>query len=232
MSAAAQADDNRQLGELAALIERLTSNQAIALGTLRAGLPDKVASSPRRSSTAHAERHRPHRRRTSSTAEAAGVALLDYDSKGMPDAVASHDQAPRRLLAGAADGVAGPGDVGQVTRLVDQRRTVARRHRELCPARTACTSISRVKDGSRRRALPADAARPLLAGRFRLDDGRRRRRSCWSARSSTGWSARPERLVFEGGPVLVPPLQQDKESRRPIAVDGRGARHGRRRARR
>jgi hypothetical protein len=29
-----------------------------------------------------------------------------------------------------------------------------------------------------------------------------------------------ERLVFEGGPVLVPPLQQDKESRRPIAVDG------------
>ena len=30
----------------------------------------------------------------------------------------------------------------------------------------------------------------------------------------------PERLVFEGGPVLVPPLQQDKESRRPLAVDG------------
>jgi hypothetical protein len=30
----------------------------------------------------------------------------------------------------------------------------------------------------------------------------------------------PERLVFEGGPVLVPPLVQDKESRRPIAVDG------------
>ena len=30
----------------------------------------------------------------------------------------------------------------------------------------------------------------------------------------------PERLVFEGGPVLVPPLQQDKESRRAIAVDG------------
>jgi hypothetical protein len=30
----------------------------------------------------------------------------------------------------------------------------------------------------------------------------------------------PERLVFEGGPVLTPPLVQDKESRRPIAVDG------------
>ena len=30
----------------------------------------------------------------------------------------------------------------------------------------------------------------------------------------------PERLVFEGGPILVPPLQQDKDSRRPIAVDG------------
>ena len=30
----------------------------------------------------------------------------------------------------------------------------------------------------------------------------------------------PERLVFEGGPVLAPPLVQDKESRRPIAVEG------------
>jgi hypothetical protein len=30
----------------------------------------------------------------------------------------------------------------------------------------------------------------------------------------------PERLVFEGGPVLEPPLQQDRESRRPVAVRG------------
>ena len=30
----------------------------------------------------------------------------------------------------------------------------------------------------------------------------------------------PERLVFEGGPVLEPPLEQDRESRRPVAVDG------------
>jgi len=30
----------------------------------------------------------------------------------------------------------------------------------------------------------------------------------------------PARLVFEGGPVLLPPLQQDTESRRPIAVGG------------
>jgi len=29
----------------------------------------------------------------------------------------------------------------------------------------------------------------------------------------------PERLVFEGGPVLDPPLRQDRESRRPVAVD-------------
>ena len=30
----------------------------------------------------------------------------------------------------------------------------------------------------------------------------------------------PERLIFEGGPVLDPPLCQDKESRRPVAVEG------------
>jgi hypothetical protein len=30
----------------------------------------------------------------------------------------------------------------------------------------------------------------------------------------------PERLIFEGGPLLDPPLQQDKKSRRPVAVEG------------
>jgi hypothetical protein len=30
----------------------------------------------------------------------------------------------------------------------------------------------------------------------------------------------PERLVFEGGPILVPPLVQDQDSRRPIAISG------------
>jgi hypothetical protein len=30
----------------------------------------------------------------------------------------------------------------------------------------------------------------------------------------------PERLVFEGAPVLVPPLEQDQNDRRPVALDG------------
>jgi hypothetical protein len=30
----------------------------------------------------------------------------------------------------------------------------------------------------------------------------------------------PERLVFEGGPILVPPLVQDRDSRRPVAAAG------------
>jgi hypothetical protein len=29
-----------------------------------------------------------------------------------------------------------------------------------------------------------------------------------------------ERLVFEGPPILKPPLQQDRDSRRPIAIEG------------
>ncbi|MGY4420786.1 hypothetical protein ACVWY2_003235 [Bradyrhizobium sp. JR6.1] len=32
--------------------------------------------------------------------------------------------------------------------------------------------------------------------------------------------AGPERLVFEGDPILLPPLQQDQESRRPVATNG------------
>ena len=30
----------------------------------------------------------------------------------------------------------------------------------------------------------------------------------------------PERIVFEGDPVLKPPIAQDRETRRPVAVDG------------
>jgi hypothetical protein len=30
----------------------------------------------------------------------------------------------------------------------------------------------------------------------------------------------PERLVFEGGPILRPPLGQDRESRLPVPIDG------------
>jgi hypothetical protein len=30
----------------------------------------------------------------------------------------------------------------------------------------------------------------------------------------------PERLVFEGAPILMKPIQQDQDSRRPVAVDG------------
>jgi len=29
-----------------------------------------------------------------------------------------------------------------------------------------------------------------------------------------------ERLVFEGGPILQPPLGQDREARRPVTMDG------------
>ena len=42
----------------------------------------------------------------------------------------------------------------------------------------------------------------------------------------------PERLVFEGAPVLDPPLAQDQESRRARSPRRRAARHARRLSRR
>jgi hypothetical protein len=40
-------------------------------------------------------------------------------------------------------------------------------------------------------------------------------------RSIIDWTVGgPEHLLFEGGPVLVPPLQQDKKSRHPLAIEG------------
>jgi hypothetical protein len=69
-----------------------------------------------------------------------------------------------------------------------------------------------------------DAARPVLAGRVRMDDGQHQWRPAGTLdrRPDGGRAGAP---VFEGGPVLVPPVQQDKEAAARSPLMG-GARHG------
>jgi hypothetical protein len=146
-------------------------------------------------------------------------ALLDHDSKGMPPAV----EAELQRLGGFWPGLLTilP-DLAQVAR-VERHSTSAGLFRSDTGERLSGSNgkhvYIEVKDGN-------DSKRFLRA----LHD------RCWLA--GLGWMmvstsgsllersivdrmvGGPERLVFEGGPVLVPPLQQDKESRRPIAVDG------------
>ena len=92
-------------------------------------------------------------------------ALLDFDTKGMPASVAAELQARRRLLAGAADGAAGPGRRGAADAELDQRRPVAHRYRGSDAGLGRRPRLCRGEGRRRQRAIPASAARPLLAGR-------------------------------------------------------------------
>jgi hypothetical protein len=145
--------------------------------------------------------------------------LLDYDSKGMPPTVAAEIKRIgsfwRALLT--------------VLPILDDVARVGRR--------STSAGLSRTDTG---KALPgSDGIHVYVVGKDGSDSERFLRAlhaRCWLAglgwyivsdsgalleRSIVDWTVGgSEHLMFEGGPVLVPPLQQDKESRRPIVVEG------------
>jgi len=204
---------------LATFIGNLRSDQAIALGTLRSDLPDEVNVATkskingstdviaRTSSNIVFQRGQP------------AFALLDYDTKGMPKEV---DQAIKR--AGCFWG-------GLLT-VLPELRSVARVSR-----RSTSAGLFRSDTGDKLRG--SDGEHVYIAVQDGADIERFLKTlhdRCWLA--GFGWLmvgaggqmldrsiidrmvGTPERLVFEGAPVLDPPLAQDEESRRPIAVEG------------
>ena len=196
---------------LGALIEDLTSSQALALGALRADLPNKVEVTTAREVNGEA--------RPGLIARTGANIILDYDSKGMPATVA----AELRRLGGFGPALVTVLPALKGTAHLVRLSTSAGLSRddtgEALPGSDGVHVFVEVKDGSDiERFLKTLHERCWLAG------------FGWMVVSKSGALLErsivdrtvggPERLVFEGGPVLVPPLQQDKESRRPIAVDG------------
>ena len=115
---------------LGALIEGLTPSQALALGTLRADLPDKVeVATKKRLVNGVARPDIIARTGANIVYHGPAFALLDYDSKGMPAAVAAELSAPAASGRRSADGAAGPERRGPRDAALHQRRTVARRYR-------------------------------------------------------------------------------------------------------
>src|SRR4029077_5697035 len=146
-------------------------------------------------------------------------ALLDYDSKGISTAVAAELKRAGGFWGALLTVLPTLKDTARVTR------------------HSTSAGLSRADTGE---ALPgSDGGHVFVAGKDGADSERFLRAlhdRCWLAWLGCMMSASsgallersivdrmvggPERLVFEGGPVLMPPLRQDKESRRPIAVDG------------
>ena len=205
---------------LGALIEDLAPSQAIALGTLRTDLPDRVeVTTKNRLVNGVARPDVIARTGDNIVYHGPAFALLDFDTKGMPADVAGELKRHGGFWGALLTVLPALGDVARVVR----RSTSAGLSRsdtgEPLPGSDGMHVYMAAKDGG-------DSERFLRA----LHD------RCWLA--GLGWMmvstsgallersivdrmvGGPERLVFEGGPVLVPPLQQDKESRRPIAVEG------------
>jgi hypothetical protein len=205
--------------DLGALIERLKPNEAIALGALRAGLSDPVQVVTKQKLNGAPDAIARTGADIIYRKGQAALALLDFDTKGMPrdvtTAMARHGGYWSALVAVLP--------ALQTAARVMRRSTSAGLFRSdtgtRLPGSDGVHVYVAVQDGSDiERFLKTLHARTWLAGFGWVmvgAGGQLLERSIVDRMVGA-----PERLVFEGGPILDPPLRQDKESRRPIAIEG------------
>ncbi|MFO1099288.1 MAG: hypothetical protein U1E81_13720 [Xanthobacteraceae bacterium] len=219
--------DIETANELADLIADLKSNEALGLGTLRGDLPDRVTIATKAALGQVNGEVRPDIiARTGSNIifepDRPAWALLDHDGKDMPPEVKT------RL---AASGGFWRALCGVLPDLAETER-VSR-------ASTSAGLFS-IKNGERLDYAGSNGRHVYLLVRDGADIPRFLQAlhdRCWLA--GLGWYVvgaggqlldrsmidrmvgLPERLVFEGPPVLEPPLEQDKAARQPVPVSGR-----------
>jgi hypothetical protein len=208
------------VAELGALIDGLTPSQALALGALRPDLPDKVEVTTKKKLLNGVARPDIIARTGANIVyNGPAYALLDFDGKGMPAAVKAELKRAGNFWNALLAVLPALGKAARLVRLSTSAGLTRADTGKPLPGSDGAHVYVATKDGG-------DVERFLRALHER----------CWLA--GLGWMmvgtsgallersivdrmvGGPERLVFEGGTVLVPPLQQDKESRRPIAVDG------------
>ena len=208
--------------ELAALLERLNSHQATALGRLRADLPAAVEITTKRKLNG-ADRPGVIARTRDYIDYRPGepaFALVDYDTKGIPPGVtAKIEELGGGLWPALLSVVPALEDAARVMR----RSTSAGLHRadtgDQLAGSDGVHGYIAVRDGADiERFLKTLHVRCWLAGLGWLmvgAGGQLLERSVVDRVVGT-----PERLVFEGAPVLIPPVAQDAASRLPAAVEG------------
>jgi hypothetical protein len=217
------------IGALAAAIDKFEPQHAVALGGLRPDLPAEVeitTKSRLNGSTASPGSGGPRpdliARTNANIVFRAGrpaLALIDYDTKGMPPEIAERigelgGFEPALLSVLPA--------LKQTARLI-RASTSAGLYRhdtgEQLPGSNGMHEYLLVRDGADvERFLKTLHARCWLYGLGWLSlgaGGQILERSIVD-----GVVGSPERLVFEGPPVLVPPIGQDAASRAPITIDG------------
>ena len=206
------------LQSFADILERLGSHEALALGRLRNGLADEVPVVSKKmlgdppGAIARTQEFLAYEK------GAQALALIDFDQKGMPEAVTAKLDEIGGLWASLVFVMPRLTDVGRVLR----RSTSAGLYRtdtgEEFAGSGGMHAFITVRDGGDIERFFTDLhARCWLAGLGWLmvgAGGQLLERSIVDRVVGT-----PERLVFEGAPVLVPPLAQNPVGRRPSVVE-------------
>jgi hypothetical protein len=208
--------------QLAILIEGMTSDQALGLGALRADLPDPV----RVVRKAHINGSTPSDviARTADNilfrlGEPA-FALLDFDTKGIPQDVAAKISQLGGFFETLMSVMPNLASIARVTRASTSAGLFRSDTDAKIPGSGGLHVYVLVLDGAdierflkilHDRCWLAGFGWILVGGAGQLLDRSLIDRSVFGA----------ERLVFEGSPVLVPPLEQDPDGRRPKATDGK-----------
>ena len=212
------------LGEVANLIASLGPHEAIALGRLKDGLPQRVSvTTQNRLASLNGKATPEMIARTgdfiSYAAGHSALALIDLDTKGMPDDVKARIKDAGGFWKALCQVLPPLATSGRIIR------------------RSTSTGISRTDTGE---ALPGSNGLHIY---LNVQDGedierflRTLHERCWLA--GFGWHMvgaggqlldrslvdrmvyAAERLVFEGAPVLVEPLVQDLEARQAVVHEG------------
>jgi hypothetical protein len=201
--------------QLASLIEQLGPHEAIALGGLRGDLPDRVDVTTKRKLNG-AERPNIIARTPDYLVYQPGksaVALIDYDTKGMPATVAATIEERGGLWPALVSALPTLSGVARVERRSTSAGLYRTDTRQLLPGSGGLHVFLVVEDGAdAERFLNTLHARCWLAGLAWMMVGAGGQLLERSIVDRVVGS--PERLVFEGPPVLDPPLAQDRETRR------------------
>jgi hypothetical protein len=205
---------------LAITITNLNSNQAIATGVLRDGLADEIQIVTKGNKL---KKFRDAAHIIARTAEfiiyrprQPAFVLFDLDLKGIPPEVAARVTDFWEALVSVLPGLRGAARIVRRSTSAGLRRSDT--GEEFADSGGMHIFIIALDGTDIERFLKAVHDRCWLAGMG------------WYIVGAAGqlldrsvidrMVGRPERLIFEGSPVIEPPLEQDQESRRPIVVEG------------
>jgi hypothetical protein len=211
-----------RISDLAELIEDFGPDQALTLGGLRPDLFARVEVVTKRelngTTTSQNIIARTRDYITYRPGEPA-LALIDHDTKGMPQSVADKIEELGGLWPALLSVIPEAAGIARLMRKSTSAGLFRADSGEMLPSRGGIHVFLAVRDGEDvERFLKTLHARCRLAGLGWLMVGAGGQLLERSIVDRVVGS--PERLVFEGAPVLDPPLAQDRASRRPVATEG------------